>query len=40
MKPIVIPKVKNLITARPEWMDFETYKAIRRTSRNISTATT
>jgi hypothetical protein len=30
MKPIVIPKVKNLITARPEGMDFETYKAIRK----------
>ena len=30
MKPIVIPKVKDLITARPEGMDFETYKAIRK----------
>lgn len=29
MKPIVIPKVKNLITARPEGMDFETYKKLR-----------
>lgn len=30
MKPIVIPKVKNLITARPEGMDFETYKMFRK----------
>lgn len=30
MKPIVIRKVKNLITARPEGMDFETYKVIRK----------
>ena len=30
MKAIRIPRVKNLITARPEGMDFETYKTLRR----------
>ena len=30
MKTIRIPRVKNLITARPEGMDFETYKALRK----------
>ena len=30
IKPIVIPKVGNLLTARPEGMDFETYKHLRK----------
>lgn len=30
MTKITIPKVKNLITARPEGMDFETYKRVRK----------
>ena len=35
MKTITIPKVKNLITARPEGMDFETYKAIRQEQKQM-----
>ena len=30
MKTIKIPKVKDIITARPEGMDYETYRQIRK----------
>lgn len=32
---IRIPKVKNLITARPEGMDFETYKLLRKAQKEL-----
>ena len=32
---IRIPKVKNLLTARPEGMDFETYKRLRKEQQNM-----
>ena len=35
MKTIRIPRVKNLITARPEGMDFETYKALRKEQKKM-----
>lgn len=35
MKTIRIPKVKNIITARPEGMDFETYKTLRKRQKEL-----
>ena len=35
MKTIKIPRVKNIITARPEGMDFETYKALRKQQKEM-----
>jgi hypothetical protein len=35
MKTIRIPRVKNIITARPEGMDFETYKALRKEQKKM-----
>lgn len=32
---IRIPKVKNLLTARPEGMDFETYKRLRKEQKDM-----
>ena len=35
MKTIKIPRVKNLLTARPEGMDFETYKELRKEQKKM-----
>jgi len=35
MKTIKIPRVKSLLTARPEGMDFETYKELRKEQKKM-----
>ena len=35
MKTIRIPRVENIITARPKGMDFETYKALRKEQKKM-----